>query len=243
MGKKIAVVFTVIWLILGNSWALTFDRQAAVDLDGDKEVDQISISTTESGDFLLDVDGIETSGHLTEGEADGFAIVDIDLSDKFKEIAVHTPGPSDDDEYLIYRYDGRSIKEMGRLSGGPKFSGNGIVLVDDWMGFWIKREKYVLDKGSMALRLVPQELYYVGIEGKVDKGFPIYEKRTGSDVVANVRPGSKVLIIACDPSPTSDDATGGYFLDWYLIKSETGLVGWARLGEFGERMSDLPWAD
>jgi len=82
-------------------------------------------------------------GELSMGGADGFIIIDIDTSDKYKEIAVHTPGPSDDDEYIIYWYDGNSIKEVGRVSRWPTFPGNGIVYVDDWMGFWMKRDKCI----------------------------------------------------------------------------------------------------
>lgn len=248
--KRLAVLVSFICLTFSASWSFAFDivKSAKVDLNGDGKTEEISISgVTESGDFVLSVGRVSIKGTLTAGEADGFTIVDIDTTDEYKEIAVHTPGPSDDDEYLIYWYDGKLIKEVGRLSRWPKFFGDGIVHVGDWMGFWSKREKYVLDKKTRILQLVPQELYYVGIEAKVRGSFPIYKTRGDSTIVANLKPPSKVLILLCDPSPTSkgetDDYFDDYFCDWYLIKSETGIVGWARLKTFYRRLEGLVWAD
>jgi hypothetical protein len=163
--------------------------------------------------------------------------VDIDTSDKYKEIAVHNPGPSEDDEYAIYWYDGKSIKAMGVLSRWPKLFGNGIVLVDDWMGFWSKKDKYVLNKKTRGLELIPQEFYYVGAEATVKEIFPIYETRDGSTIVANLAPKSKILILLCDCSP------GEYMDKWYLIKSETGILGWTRPKPFHEKLDGLNYAD
>lgn len=197
---QVLVFFTCLFFITSLCSAFDIVKMAKVDLNGDGKVEDISISEiTEWGDFVLKVDKVSIKGKLSD-EADGFVIVDIDTADKYKEIAVHTPGPSDDDEYLIYWYDGKSIKEMGRLSRWPEFLGNGIILVNDWMGFWAKRDKYVLNKKTRTLRLVPQELYYVGIEAKVKESFPIYKTRQSSEIVANLKPKSKILILVCAPS-------------------------------------------
>jgi hypothetical protein len=220
---------------------------ASVDLDKDGTIDNVSLSgVKESGEFVLHVNRISREGKLIEGRADGLLIVDVDAADRYREIAVHTPGASDDDEYLVYSYDGKSLKEMGRLSRWPKFIGNGIVLVDGWMGFWKKREKYVLDKTARTLRRVPQEVYHVGAEATVRESFPMYHSREHSDIVARVRPGSKVLILVCDPSPeckTPEGEADDYYCDWYLLRSVTGLTGWARLRSFWDKVEGLPWAD
>jgi len=228
-------------------FADTLVTSATVDLDKDGTIDNVSLSDRkESGEFILHVNGISIAGVLTEGKADGFLIVDIDAADRYKEIAVHTPGPSDDDEYLLFWYDGKSLMDMGRLSRWPKFVGKGIVLVDGWMGFWKKREKYLLEKTTRTLHRVPQELYHVGAEATVRESFPIYHSRNHSGIVARVRPGSRVLLLACDPSPECKTPKGevdDYFCDWYLIRSVTGLTGWARLGFFWNKVEGLPWAD
>lgn len=249
--RRLVILITFVYLIFNASFCFALDikTQAKVDLDGDGKLEDISISEiTEAGEFLLKVDGISIRGRFNvEEAADGFIIVDIDTTDKYKEVAVHTPGPSDDDEYLIYWYDGKSVREMGRMSRWPTFVGNGIVYVDDWMGFWSKRDKYVLDVNKRILKLIPQELYYVGIEAKVIKSFPLYRTREGVEILAHLKPDSKVIILACDPSPTEPkgkkDDIDDYLYDWYLIKSETGLLGWARLKSFEENLKGLPWAD
>ncbi len=207
-----------------------------VDLNGDGKVDEISLSAvSETGTFTLTINDVSVRGRFaTEEPADGFTMVDIDQSDPFREVAVHTPGPSDDDEYLIYGYDGTSIIEMGRLSRWPHFSGNGIVLVDTWMGFWKKREKYVLDRVSRKLLHVPQEFFYVGVTATVRKSFPIVRARGSRDVVAHLKPGSTILLLLYDPS-------GGN--ERYLIKSETGLLGWATYETIHAHVEALPLAD
>jgi len=216
-----------------------FLKETKVDINGDGKLDEISISViSESGDFVLKINEISIKDKVgEEEEVDGFIVVDIDTTDKYKEVAVHNPGPSSDDEYVIYYYDGKRIIEMGRIRRWPKFLGNGIILVDDWMGFWSKRDKYVLNNKTRKLDFIPQEFYYVGVEAKVKESFPIYRKRESSEIVANLKPDSKILIILCDASPKDCES------HYYLIKSETGLIGWAKLKSFQYKLEGLPWAD
>ncbi|NNF84068.1 MAG: hypothetical protein HKM29_02810, partial [Deltaproteobacteria bacterium] len=66
-------------------------NSATVDLDKDSTIDDVSLSDTkESGEFVLNVNRISRKGKLLEGRADGFLIVDIDATDRYEEIAVHT---------------------------------------------------------------------------------------------------------------------------------------------------------
>ncbi len=220
-------------------------RQATVDLNGDGQPEQIRLDTVEnSSRFTLWVNDHKISAFLgetpddSEMAPDGFFVVDLDTSDKYKEIAVHTPGPSDDDAYSLFWYDGKALRQVGNVSRWPTFVGNGIVLVDDWQGFWTRRKKYVLDRESHQLRFVPQEFYYVGIQGTVATSFPIYYQRNSKNVVANLLPGSKIDILVCDLAEPDN-----YGKQWYLIRSTTGLVGWARLDSFQGKIPDLPWAD
>jgi hypothetical protein len=221
------------------SWASPFDFVISqqVDLNGDGVNDSIWISTQPDGEFTLYIGANSVTRSFKGGDpADGFLIVDVLESDKYKEVAVHSPGPSSDDEYYLFWYDGKSIHEMSYLFRWPTFYGNGIVNVDNWMDFWSKTEKYVLNQESRELTHVPQELYYVGIEANVRQTFPIYRTRSGSDIVANLKENSTCLVLVCDISP------GQIYEYWYLIKASSGLVGWARgraiLGNL-----DLPLAD
>jgi len=220
---------------------------AKADLNGDGKMEEIAISKHGLyGGFILNVDKISIIGQL-EDDIDGFVIVDIDTVDKYKEIAVHTPGPSGDDQYLIYNYDGKTVKEMGKLERWPKFFGDGTVIVQDWMGFWSKKDKYVLNKERRALDLIPQELYNVGIEAEVIESFPLYKSRQDTTIVDILKPNSKVLVLLCDPSPEHckehlKEISDNFFCDWYLIKSENEIVGWARMKSFSHKLA-LSWAD
>jgi hypothetical protein len=218
-------------------------RDAREDLNGDGVLDTVSIARNPGlGEFTLFVNEKPTAGRLTDSDVDGFVIVDVNKSDPYREIAVMTYGESDDYEYQLYRFDGVVTTKIGGFFGVPSFSGNGIVLVDEWMGFWALKEKYVLDNSSGKLRQVPQELYFVDVNATVRESFPVYKTRDGRSVVANTLPNSRILIIACDPSPRCPES-GDYFCDWYLIKTVTGLVGWVRLESLSERVVSLPWAD
>ena len=238
---KKAAGFAVVFLgmILGPLGGAEFVMEKRADLNGDGKAEEISLENPdEGGGFALTVSGITVKGMFTSpgDEADGFLVVDIDSTDSFMEVAVHTPGPSDDDEYVIYWYDGASLRMSGRLARWPKFQGNGFVYVDDWIDFWQKREKYRLDRKSHSLVRVPQEFYHVGLETTVMKSFPIYRTREGGAVVGRLRQDSRCLILVCDSSR-------GRFSDWwYLIKSTTGLVGWARYRDFWGKLA-LPLAD
>lgn len=214
-----------------------FSLSKTVDLDGDGRPDTIGLEIHEETDSYI----LTVNGHIAKGTlefVDGFKIIDIDTSDRRKEIAVHSPGPSDDDVYIIYDYDGKSLKRMATLSRWPVFLGNGVVYVDNWMGFWTIRRKYQLDSKKRQLNCVPQEFYYVGVEATVRRSFPILQRRDDrSAVVAKLKPNSKVMILLCDPSPKA------YGDDWYLIKSESGLVGWTKEKGFTEKFHQLPYAD
>jgi len=227
----------------------TYVMAGSADLDGDGSPESITLTRGEIfGKFILSVDGVTTVGMFEYDEPDGFAVVDINTTDSYREIDVHTPGPSDDDIHLIYSFDGASLREMGRLERWPTFSGNGIVLVDGWMGFWGIRDKYVLDGSTRTLRHIPQDLYYVGVQGHAIRSFPVYRTRSGNEVIANTMPGSDFLILACDTSPSCLNDYGNpddYSCDWYLIKTVTGLVGWVRcetLMDY-EKVDGLTWAD
>ena len=239
---KILIRFVFMIMVMGIFLIFSADKfvkSEEIDLNGDGQKEKILLSDFEFGHglFKLKIGEFSISGKLENGRPDGFMVVDIDKNDKFKEVAVHTPGPSDDDEYLIYGFDGTSIKKMGYFYRWPTFFGNGIVHVKDWMGFWSKIDKYVLQKSPRKLKKVPQEFYYVGVEVFVKKSFPVYRTRKGEKRVAYLKPISNILLLLCDPSSKK------FFDHWYLIKSSSGLIGWAKLGSFERKVEGLMWAD
>jgi len=242
--KKLSI-FTLLFSLLLFAATAGFGQEpmktANVDLNGDGVSDKISFTLNRAmGGFALSVNETSVIGKFKDADINGFFIVDVKRADRYKEIAAVSYGEGYDYQYLLFRYDGSTVVEIGGFSGMPSYSGNGIVLVENWMGFWSKKDKYLLD-ASGRLRHVPQELYYVGIEATVKKSFPVYKSRVEGNVVANTLTNSRILILACDPSPKCTDG-GDYFCDWYLIKTTTGLVGWVRLKTLSEKLESLPWA-
>ncbi|MDP2210347.1 MAG: hypothetical protein Q8J63_01250 [Candidatus Aquicultor sp.] len=217
-------------------------KTVKADLNGDSKPESISISDIRpSGDFVLHINDLTVKGDLKSigVPADGFVVVDIDTSDRYQEVGVHTPGPSDDDAYLFYWYDGSAIHEMkARLGRWPKFPGNGIVYVDSWMGFWKITDKYVLTK-KRNLRLVPQQFHYVGETGMVHKSIPLYERPASSNIVANLKVNSPIVVVLADLSGNPEEAQD----IWYLIKTETNLLGWTKGHVFPDSISAGTSAD
>jgi len=242
--KKLSILTLLFSLLLFAATAVFGEEPmttANVDLNGDGVPDKISFTKREGpGEYTLFVNGRPKAGNFKNAYFDGFIVVDVKRTDPFKEVAMVSYGGGYDYEYQLYRYNGSIIQEMGGFNGIPSFKGNGIVLVETWMGFWPKKDKYLLDSSSGRLNHVPQELYNVGIEATVKESFPIYKSRHESDVVANTLVNSKILIVACDPSPKCAD--GGYFCDWYLVKTATGFEGWVRLKTLSDKLESLPWA-
>ncbi|QRN93327.1 hypothetical protein JRI60_29510 [Archangium violaceum] len=209
----------------------------SADLDGDGKPEAISIQWKE-GDrqFVLKVGGATLRGKAEDTEVHGVTVIDIDGGDKWKEVSVHTGLTESDASSTVYGFDGKALKELGRVRALSEVRGNGIVLSDSWMGFWNRREKYTLDRKAWKLNLVPQELYYVGAEASVKQSFPIVRSRTDSAPVANLAQGSKIQVLAAPPIGPKDKEP------WYLVKSSTGLLGWARQRDLSDKTDGLPWA-
>lgn len=215
-----------------------FLKKATVDLNGDGKKERINLSTNEEESiFCLTVNGVKTSGEM-QPPISGFQIIDINTKDGFKEIAVHTSGPSDDDQYWIYGFDVKSIKLLGKLQRRITLNGAGIVLVNDWMGFWWKEDKYVLAKDHSELLLTPKKSYSVGLVATVQKTTPIYKNpNLTGEISTELKPKSKATILQYWPN-LNDQKYGRY-----LIIAPNGLAGWTDLPTISLNFSGLNFAD
>jgi hypothetical protein len=238
--KKNFILFLLVFLLIANISlkAEDFIFQSSTDLNGDDVPEEISLTNIgETTEFYLEISGKKIKGKFYEEPSDGFIIIDIDKYDKYKEIAVHTPGPSSDDEYFIYWYDGKAIQETAHLSRWPKFLGNGIVYVDGWVGFWTRRDKYILNNSTRKLDHVLQFAYYVGVKANVKNSFPIFKDKELKEKVALLSKYSEIEILVCDMD----------YREWndhiYLIKSKSNLIGWASNQAIHHNLEGLPLAD
>lgn len=219
-------------------------KAARADLDGDKKPDAVSVTSglvNDSVRFTLTVNGAKLSvspkNYLTR--APGFQVLTLgDAARKY--IAVWLEGETDDQEVRFFRYDGMAIRAAGVVPGRTQTK-NGIVYATWWMGFWECKAKYAPGADGI-LRFVPQAAYFVGKSGTVKTSFAVrVSPAKTAAVVANVAPGSRVELLLFrpyDPASVPRGCEGGY----YLIKTQTGLCGWADYKVFKDKIPDLPFA-
>ncbi len=224
--KKILSIIGVIELVgfINCFPQETLKFEASADLNGDGTAEQIILTGIEGlSTFALNISGLVLNDAFDGGAPDNMEIIDIDKSDKYKEIWVSSPGASDDYENLIYWYDGKEIHRIENPFAfmQPSFPGNGFVYTSYWAGFYIRTEKYQYDPSSRSFTRIPQYAYYVGIKVNVLKPFTIYADEVLKQKVALLSKDSEIDIIL----ERCTDALSGNIL---LIRSQTGLIGWVK---------------
>lgn len=210
-------------------------KKAQADLDGDGKVEVVTLYAKPGGHrWAIWVNDDKVFVDSSSIDFDGFNVIDLDTTDKYKEIVVRLNGPCTD-FYVIYEFRNKSIRKIGAVGEVAQFCGDGSIIVKDYsMSFWTRTLKYVLTR-QRTIELVPQEFYYVGKEGVVEKGFPIYAKRGSKVVVDIAKPGEKVLILLSDCSSEEPEQ------NWYLIKTERNILGWIYMKTFGGKIGGLVW--
>ncbi len=215
-----------------------FSYSKYLDLNSDNSLDEVKLSGDDM-DYTLTINGISIKGSFDVEGMNGFEIIDIDKNDLFKEIAIHASGPSDDDVYNIYWFNGKQIFFIKSLDQNPTFKGNGFVYNDSWQGFWMKRDKYSLNKKTHKLNLVPQFAYYVGIKDiVVNDWFAIYSDKNMTKKIATLSKKSKIEILLCETNNSKDE--NDYL---YLVKSKSKLVGWVKSSILQKNCSGFNYAD
>lgn len=220
---------------------------AIADLDGGGKMETISFAANaDNTAFTLRVGGATRVVHPEippDQPIRGFRLVRLDSGAKERQIAVLVVGLDSVEDTYFFAYVGKRIVSRGDVNGVTQIPGNGAVYSDDWMDFWTCHEKYALTAGGV-LAAVPQAAYYVGVPATVKQSFPVRTSASvAGAVVANVAPGSKIELLLYQPLPGKPlwkmmDGMKG----WYLVKTATGLCGWARYEAFGDKVSGLPFA-
>jgi hypothetical protein len=221
-------------------------RAASADLNGDGKPEKIAISFSGENPvrFTLTVNSVKLVDKASSfaEESRGFEIVKINSAAKARQIAVRFIGPNDLEETRFFRWDGRAIRSVGVVPSATEITGNGSVYTGVWMGFWRCSQKFSFDPKTQTLTLVRQPAYYVGTSTTVKRPFPIYlDHAAGRAAVATVAPGSKIQLLlfwsaASRPEMTREENA------WYLIKTASGLCGWARFDSFRGKVQELPYA-
>ena len=219
-------------------------KRISVDLNDNKKEDIVKLTLIEDEygwrNFILTINDDSVHGKHSYN-VNGFLIIDLDTSDKFKEVAVYTPNANGPDEYIIYKYD-KQIKEIGKIESYATFPGNGKIIIETEMMFWTKTDTVTYNPEFCDLVYYPQKLYKINIEADVLESFSLYSDRENFIVIEELDINDEVIVMSCDTSPFCDEVLSnsyGYY-DWYQIKTESDEIGWAQLKSFLYKL-DLPW--
>jgi hypothetical protein len=195
---------------------------AIFDLDGNNEMDEIryTILGNYRSDFRLQVNRTAIQG---AGEAlmSGFRIVDLNIYDRYKEIAIEQYG-LERPVTLFYDYDGKSIRLIGKVNGlcgsyrhcdgaGRVFAVKRADLLFDWP----LKEEYRLNEARQLERSANSYYRTDGrVELKVKKPFVLLRERDGDRKAFTVKRGESVRLMGTDN------------FHWCLLANESGQRGW-----------------
>lgn len=231
-------------------------KSLQADLNGDGRPETIRIqargeeanSENTPVSFTLTVGGLSVSGKFETyiEKCLGFRLVRLDKDKPLRQILVVGFGVSDTFQSFLFEYNGKTLRQIGAFAESePEITGNGVVYTGFWMGFWKRTEKYARDPRTGVLTATPQPAYAVGVKAKVKTPFALrFDHSATAPLVANAAPDTEIELLLCWNSPGMARDLSLEYMDrgWYLIRTAKGLVGWARLGTFREKVVSLPWA-
>lgn len=227
--------------------ALAPARAFADDLDGDGTPDTV-LERKEAGACGVTVGTAQWMAPEAGFETCAVRVVDLDAADPTREVLVEAIGRGDHRGYWLLRLTAGKLVALGGITGAlptpPDIIGNGFVMLDRWMGFFAMRIKLELGTDGKLREVVP-ELYAVGINAlKVRKSFPLIAVRGRPEVMARLRAGSEINVVAYDPSPACAPAPGDPVepCDLFLVRASSGVLGWARHSDLAAstRLPRLP---
>ncbi len=193
----------------------------SADLDGDGKAE---VARAEPGKIKVGAASFECG---YDGFTCSVSLADVNPSDGPKELILCGEAPRADRACDLYAYEKGAIRQIPVLGQAWKSldavqieaPGNGFVLVKNPGRLGEHLDKYSLDAGRTGLTLVRQPFRYVNLEVVTEKSLTLSLEPAGGPVVANTKAGSKITILL-----ESQDKP-----EHYLIRTSTGLVGWAAL--------------
>ena len=250
MKKVITISLFFVLMSVSGAFSQMIDTTINADINPDRKVEKIEVIFMDEGPYayILKVDNKEYKGELEFADYAYAELIDIDNSDGYREIAIVEVGSSDSHLTHLFRYTGDIIK-LGEISGmsTPETTGDGIASGYWWMGFWGFNKEYKLDNDLNRILEITRETYKMkDVEAEVTKPFSILKDRVeGTDVVATLKPGTKIKFVEVDIKPVCVNSSG-YMdddeCDWFRVVTEDGTTGWVQLKDFRENVEGLIWA-
>jgi len=203
-----------------NTHAVKYNKnkEISIDINGDGKEEKISYQT-DGTNYTLEINGAKLSS-TGQNIFDDFAIVDINKSDKFKEIMVSESGGSADFSSYYYFYDGNKIISMGSTGGTfdqeINIDGTGKVVAIGGFAIlqtWFYPHPFVLS-AQHILQKVTQETYTTDYTVFVKKSITIYDNKVSQDKKTTLNEGQSIKLIGTDGK------------EWCLVETSSGAKGW-----------------
>lgn len=190
------------------------------DLDGDGTPETIRVAfTTEDAKWKISVKEAVISGWYDAPE--GSYIVDINETDKQREVAITDHGPSSDDLTQLFTYRNGEMVKVGSVSG-ILFACDGKGRVStysrSWQGpllTWFFNIEYQMDD-SGRLGMMPTRWYASKLPLKIKQTLQLYKGPDSKDPGITLQAGTKVTMDLSDVT------------SWFHLKTADGREGWIR---------------
>ncbi len=132
---------------------------------------------------------------------------------------VFDPGPSDDPEFIITKTNGKTVGAIAALEF--YINSNGVIYTEGHTNnMFNKRRKFQLSQDTLIE--IQQPFYYVGLKSKTTSAITLYQSKTGNEIIAQLPKNYDVEILLCDTEKNKSE-------NFYLVRTDFGLVGWLRL--------------
>lgn len=230
-------------LLTGLAWARPSKHldqknkfQASADLDGDGSSEKIALRLLKGQMLLL----VGKARH--EAPQPDFNLVRMDVTklwDKTQVVRLLGEYDGGAGAELLFVYRKKNIHPLGEY-GSLDLPGNGIVYESSWMGFWARKQRYSYDPKHAVLKATAQDLYPVGVEAQVKKGFAVTLSANSKQSRITLKVKSTVTVVAADLSKCKQKDFNACAR--YLVCSSSGLLGWADARTVERLLDGLPWA-
>lgn len=187
-------------------------------------------------EYELIIGTLEVRGYSASFEP-RFNIVDLDKTDRYREIAVSEYGESEDPATTFIRYDGTVLEVIGTITGfygkryvnGNPTEGQGKVSVDGsgivktqktsfFLMTWNYEAVYQLEEGQ-SLTEIKKDLYPMNHQVTMLTDLTLKKSRTDSTDGITLKKGDVVTLKECDN------------VKWISVMNAAGEIGWFALDE------------
>ncbi len=201
-----------------------------IDLNGDGKADKLEVLSSDGQAGLkaakIVVNGVSLSDIQMYKEL-AVSIVDVDTSDKLQQILVDGTSESGKKWFTIFIWDGKKVLQAMKVdtaspNGALKLIDSGQVIVEKPQSFWTERTIWKLS--GYKFDELSQPFFAIGKPAVVETPIVLVYNPDTTSPVTGVGPGAVVEIVLCTTGPKP----------WYLLKTDTGLMGWVDGREIGE---------